>query len=87
MIPITDPFRAFTDLWRWSARLQEAWATARLDPASIQRLRVQAHNKYLSAAYPGPYIIPAGQAPEELAAEEGKREISLDLTGGKKYGN
>lgn len=41
MIPITDPFRAFTDLWRWSARLQEAWATARLDPASIQRLQAQ----------------------------------------------
>ena len=77
--------------WRLSTDVIEASKfivpVAISDPASIQRLRVQAHNKYLSAAYPGPYIIPAGQAPEELAAEEGKREISLDLTGGKKYGN
>ncbi len=77
--------------WRLSCDVVEASKfivpVAVSDPSSIARLRNQAHNKYLSAAYPGPYVIPVGQAPEEVEAEAGKREISLDLTGGKKYGN
>lgn len=41
MIPIPDPFSAFADWLRWSARLQEAWSVARLDAAAISRIQAQ----------------------------------------------
>jgi len=44
MIPTLSPFAAltaFADYWRWTARLQQAWATGLQSPGPIARLRTQ----------------------------------------------
>jgi phenylacetate-coenzyme A ligase PaaK-like adenylate-forming protein len=81
MLPIPDPFSAFTDWWRWSARLQEALAAMRLAAPAILRLQAQRvaalvayareHSKYYRARMAGlpPGALPLAGLPVQTKAE------------------